>query len=466
MFGYGAAVSVCVRGYHLPAIEDRIATERRRFGDVEVEVPRLESGHLREAIAAARRAAAVHLRRRSVADILRVIERVATNWARSDYPARQLAERVLPAVTGFSSATVRHGLPLLLGGLHADALRHLLDMELGHADTLDRVYEGRRAVGPRLTTHVLSGNIPGLAALPTVTSLAVKSAVLLKSAAGDPLFPALFAASIAESDADVGRCVLATYWTGGERSLEAVAFAEADLVVASGSAASLAAIAAQVPGRFSGHGHKVSFAAIGKERLSDATAAGRLADALAYDVSLWDQQGCLSPQLCYVERGGAIAPGDFADLLAEQLSSWAVQLPPRCLTVAEQAAVLRFRQEAEWRGAAGLLASADSTNWTVSIEDDDEFTPTCLNRCIRLKVVPSLTVLSAALAPHRRHLEAAGIAVGAERLDAAVEMLAACGVHRVCRIGVMQHPPLTWPQSGRPRVAEWLEWVGVEEGER
>lgn len=464
-FGYGTAVSVCVRGYHLPAIEDRIATERRRFGDVEVEVPRLDSGHLREAMTAARRDAAVHLRGRPLADILAVIERVAANWAQPDYPARQLAERVLPAVTGFSSATVRHGLPLLLGGLHGDALRRLLDAELGHADTVDRVHDGRRAVGPRLITHVLSGNIPGLAAVPTLTSLAVKSAVLLKAAAGDPVLPALFAASIAAADADVGRCVLATYWPGGDRSLEAVAFSEADLVVASGSEASIAAIAAQVPGRFSGHGHKVSFAVIGKERLSDADVAGRLADALAYDVSLWDQQGCLSPQLCYVERGGAIAPGDFADLLAEQLSRWAVRLPPRRLTVAEQSAVLRFRQEVEWRGAAGLLASTDSTTWTVSIEEDDDFTPTCLNRCVRVKIVPSLMALAAALAPHRRHLEAAGIAVGAERLSAVVEMLAACGVHRVCRIGVMQRPPLTWPQSGRPRVAEWLEWVGVEEGE-
>ena len=59
---------------------------------------------------------------------------------------------------------------------------------------------GRRALGPPLIVHVLSGNIPGLAAVPVLLSLAVKSAVLIKPAAGDPLFPELLAASIAEVD--------------------------------------------------------------------------------------------------------------------------------------------------------------------------------------------------------------------------------------------------------------------------
>jgi hypothetical protein len=123
--------------------------------------------------------------------------------------------------------------------------------------------------------------------------------------------------------------------------------------------------------------------------------------------------------------------------------------------------VQRFRQEAEWDAAASatVLGSAGSTDWTVSIELDARFRPSCLHRCIRLKVVDGLAVLPGELSPHRRHLEAVGVAVAAARATELAEMLAACGVHRICPVGTMQVPPLTWRQGGRPRVGDWVEWT-------
>jgi hypothetical protein len=44
-------------------------------------------------------------------------------------------------------------------------------------------------------------------------------------------------------------------------------------------------------------------------------------------------------------------------------------------------------------------------------------------------------------------------------------VLAGCGVHRICPIGEMQRPPLSWRQSGRPRIGDWVEWAVVEETE-
>jgi len=291
-------------------------------------------------------------------------------------------------------------------------------------------------------------------------SLAVQSAALIKSAAGDPVFPALFAQSVAAVDEELGQCLLVAHWRGGDAPLESVAFGEADLVVASGSDATIASIAARVPGRFIGHGHKISFAVIGTECLRDPAGAREVARRLAYDVSLWDQQGCLSPQLCYVEAGGRVAPGDFARLLADALSHYAEELPCRALTFDERAAVLRFRQEAEWRHSG--MHSEESTDWSLSVEHDAVFVPTCLHRCVRLKVIADCSEVAAAIAPHRRHLEAAGVAAGADRLPALIAMLADCGVHRICPIGRLQEPPLSWPQGGRPRVGDWIEWAAVE----
>ena len=76
-------------------------------------------------------AAARRLRRRSVDSILAALDRVITNWLDPDSQLRRRADAELPGVTGFSAATIGHGLPLLLAPLRADAIGTLLDAELG-----------------------------------------------------------------------------------------------------------------------------------------------------------------------------------------------------------------------------------------------------------------------------------------------------------------------------------------------
>jgi hypothetical protein len=455
---------VRLRAYHLPGIE-ALKHDLLRRGALQVEVPQLQPAQLCAAMAGAREAALRQLRTRSVDDLLATVDRIIAAWLHPHSAVRQQAEAVLPDVTGFSGAMVRHGLPLLLNELRAENLGALLDAELGDRRVLDDMPAGKHAAAPPLIAHVMSGNIPGLAAAPVLLSVVLKSAVLVKAAAGDPVFPALLAESIGEVDAEMARCVLVTYWRGGDQKIETAALGSADLVVASGSDAAIAALASRAPRRFIGHGHKVSFAAVCNECLHDHESAEEMARRLAYDVSLWDQQGCLSPQLCYVESRGAVTPHAFASHLAQALSDYAVTLPPRQHSFDEDAEILRFRQQAEWHPAHAALASSGSSNWSISIEEDAEFLPTCLNRCIRIKVVSDLSQLVPALAPHRRHLEAAGLAAPAARAQEISSMLARCGVHRICAIGEMQRPPLSWRQGGRPRIADWVEWTMVEESQ-
>jgi hypothetical protein len=41
--------------------------------------------------------------------------------------------------------------------------------------------------------------------------------------------------------------------------------------------------------------------------------------------------------------------------------------------------------------------------------------------------------------------------------------LARWGVTRICRIGQMQDPPLTWRHDGRPVLADLVTWTDWEE---
>ena len=438
-----------VRAHHFPR-GCRPRLEKRRFGDIELEIASPALGEW-EAAAHLLKERRQVVRRRKFEDDLSSLQQAFDLWHRPDSPERRAAEAFLPAVTGFSPEMIRHGVPLILAPLNRDSVESLYAAEL-------RGDSRRTPIPAELIVHILSGNLPGLGAVAMHLSLAIGSAALLKTAAGDPLSAALWAQTIAQADPELGDCLAVTYWPGGSE-VEAAIFNVADVVVASGSDAAIAAIATRVRGRFCGHGHRISFAVIGKECLDDAERANTVAAGLARDISLWDQQGCLSPQVCYIENGGAVGPLDFATMLAEMLQADAEKLPPGRLSLDEQADVIRFREEADWAADTTLFASSDSTAWSIAVENGLTFRPTCLNRCIRLIALSRVEEMAAPLAPCRSVLEAAGIAVGAARRKEIVPLLAALGVHRICGIGKMQEPPLSWCVGGRPRIGDWVEWM-------
>ena len=83
-------------------------------------------------------------------------------------------------------------------------------------------------------------------------------------------------------------------------------------------------------------GPKLSFAAIGRERLADVETANRVAGQLAADASAFDQQGCNSPHTVFVvERGGVVSPVEFAKLVSNAMelscdaTRWPTLIPHR-----------------------------------------------------------------------------------------------------------------------------------------
>jgi hypothetical protein len=394
------------------------------------------------------------LARRSSASILAALDSVVLDWLRPDSPWRRLAEETLPAATGFSDAMIRRALPLQFEPLQAPHLAALLNAEIGEKSfCTDHPDEA-----PNLILHVLPGNLPGLAAIPVALGLALKSAVLVKAASGDRVFPALWAQSIREVDAELGACVAACYWTGGDRACEEVAFAAADLVVASGDDESVADARKRCPTRFIGHGHRVSFAVVTSEVLADARLAGEAADALALDVALWDQRGCLSPQVCFLEATVEEACR-FTIQVADAFERHARLLPPRQLSVEEQVAVRRFRDEAEWENINGRrrhLFQPETLEWSIVVEAEPIFQPTPLCRSLRILPLRDVGKIADALLPVRSFLQAAGVACSASRMDEIMRLVTQAGAPHVSVLGELQKPPLSWRQGGRPRIADWI----------
>lgn len=421
-------------------------------------------------VAAARDA---YLARLPVEQLVAAIDRAISRWLDPWSPWRRLAERALPAITGYSPPMVRKGLPGYLATFRAENLRRLLAAELGDPGYLDGfrprpLFGGySRAFGPRLTTHIFAGNVPGLPAQSLVCALLAKAACLGKAASEEPLFAPLFAASLAAVDPRLGDCLAVCWWPGGDEALEAVAFERADAVIAYGGEAAMASIRARVPPakRFIAYSHKLSFGVIGREALTPEAVADTAARA-AYDVAKYDQQGCLSPHLFYVERGGAVSPRAFAQALAGALTEAERRMPRGRLTLAEAAAIRELRAAVEFRAlddpAVVLHASPDGTAWTVVYEEDPAFVASCLNRTVRVKPVDDVAVVPALLLPVQRYLQTAGVALPPPRLLALAERLGALGLDRVCPLGQMPDPSPGWHHDGRFNVLDLLRWTDVE----
>src|SRR5207302_6663685 len=105
--------------------------------------------------------------------------------------------------------------------------------------------------------------------------------------------------------------------------------------------------------RLFGFGSRTSGALIS---LATPANLATLASALARDVTLFEQQGCLSPHHIFVEGVEGNDAGDFARSIANALTSQATALPPAKLSFQDAAAIRRFRERARWRaiGAGGV----------------------------------------------------------------------------------------------------------------
>jgi hypothetical protein len=274
----GGRAALELDAYWLPGLQaDEVAEwQTPRFGardEVRLRVPVLTPAGLAAVMERAAAARDAYLAETPVAQVAASIDRAVSRWLDPYSRWRRLAERALPAITGYSAPMVRKGLPGYLATFRRENLWRMLEAELGTPGYLDgfqprgRLGGRSRAYGPRLATHVFAGNVPGLPAQSLVAALLAKAACLGKAASEEPLFPALFAASLAEVDRRLGACLAVAWWPGGTTALEDVAFRQADAVIAYGSEATIVSIRARVPPetRLVAYNHQLSFGVVGRE---------------------------------------------------------------------------------------------------------------------------------------------------------------------------------------------------------
>lgn len=407
---------------------------------------------------------------RNSTSIIQLLSGLAEDWLVSDFPFRKEALEQSTALSGFAPATLARGLDAFFSQINRENLETLLEQELGHPLRLDQMIGSHtRAIarGPDLLVHITAGNVPAPAFMSIVLGLLVRSAQFIKCATGTSGLMRLFAHSIYHRDPKLGACLEVAEWPGGRTDLEQPLFEAAECVTATGADETLVAIRNGLPAhvRFLGYGDRVSFAYIAHEMLT-RHGARELATKAALDVIAWNQLGCLSPHVIYLEIGGGIAPEQFAALLSEELQKAETTEPRGNISIEEGAQISSKRGFYQVRTAASaetqLWQSTDSTAWTVVYEQDPQFQLSCLKRFVFVKPVRDIAEALQSAASVKGKISTVALAAPRQKTEDLALQLARWGATRICPIGRMQSPPLTWRHDGRPALADLITWTDWE----
>ncbi len=353
-------------------------------------------------------------------------------------PLRRRALAGLPAITGFSPPMIEAALPRVIAPL-ADAAE------------LARIANGRPDC-VSLLGIVAAGNIPGVALAKASLALAAGTSCIVKSAAGEPLLAVLFAEALEDADPSLASAFVATWWEGGSAPCEGEFLRGIDSLIAYGSDAAIASLATRGPKRFVGHRHKLS---IGLVEFDGARDLAEIAEAVAVDVALHDQLGCLSPQSLFTVGGSPEKRGTFIAALSRALVDAERRWPPGLLPEAQALAIRRLRDEYEWRAIRGeavaVYGGASAGSWTIVDDPTPGLRPSPLHRTIFVRRLESLADLRGALGEWLPRIESVGMAPWPD--EAGLRAISVLGVPRFAPLGAMQDPDLAWRQGGLEPMA-------------
>lgn len=465
-----------IKAGYLPGLGDEevqwqtLDFEPRDGQRLEVSVPVLTAPQMQALACRVRKAAAIHLRPMPVAEIIDVVDRAMARLLDRNDTYRQQAEAWLPVVSGYDADMVRLGLTGFFKTFRAAQLKRFVAEDFANPAVLDGFQPAAkggavRAFGPDLLVHSWAGNVPALSLWSLVCGLLVKAPAIGKLASAEPLFAGWFARLLAEVHPPLADCLAVVWWRGAGGEEADALYAQADTVLAYGGNQTLDALRRRLPvtTRFLPHGHKLGFGLIGAQALDTLKAPG-MARLAAWDVMRYDQQGCYSPHVFYVQRGAPVSPRAFADYLAAELANLQRRFARRELDLEEGAALVRWQQNMEWGGEAHQLLGPVDAPWSVAYSESlQPLVPTALYRTIAVVAVDRLDAVLPVVAAQRDYLQTAGIAASPEELYRLAGLLGAVGVTRISAIGSMSMPEAGWHHDGRFNLLDLVRMTEIEQ---
>ena len=293
---------------------------------------------------------------------------------------------------------------------------------------------------------ILAGNVFTASVRGIVIPLLLGVPVLVKASSGETVFPALLRDALRSASTQLGAAMNVVAFSGGDVECEAALVESAEVVSVYGSDETVAAVAARIGDTpLVAHGHGVSVAYCGAHALDEAH-IGNTIESLSLDICAYDQRGCLSPQLIYVEQSPHRSAADFAERLSEEgLGPMGSTLPRGTLPVSVGAA------QAQWRGIAEVEGTLLRGNThAVSIREREPIRWSPAYRNVTIAPVRGVDEALRAMQAIGPHLKCVGTDTGSlSEVEARLADSSPLSAY-TCPIGEMQTPPLDAPADGHP----------------
>lgn len=421
---------------------------------LEVHIPKLEPAD----VARLKAADNSQIARLHTDDIAIFMNDLGKLWLDEEFPFRKQAIDYARDTVRYVGPSIYYDLGLLSTALRRSKIYDMLETELGDPYFLDEWLPKKTVLlhaEPRgKCVHILVGNIPMAGLFSIVRSVLTKNVTIAKLPKRDMLTSLLFALSFVQFNPDhpITKSISAVYWEP-ESDIETEMLSMADVVCAWGSRSSIEPVKAKIP-------YGTEFMEFGPKRsvhliASLAADADYLAMKAAYDVSLYDQQACFSPQEAFFEGD----PTAFVLALTDWLNRSLVRLPKPPATLDEQARVSRARSEATFRG--WKVYTPDHTGWTVIVTNGPTaITGHPLGRTLYIHPVADLRE---ALPFIDRDTQTAAVHPP-ERAKEMADELARRGVARITEVGRAGRPRPGFAQDGMFPMSRLVRWVTVERG--
>jgi hypothetical protein len=352
--------------------------------------------------------------------------------------------------------------------LSRELLESMVDSNFANREALDGWVEridhygsklAVRAFPPRIV-HMLAGNAPAGCIASIAQGALVKAVNLFKMPSSDPFTTVAVLRTMADVDAThpVVRSMTAVYWAGGDEAIERTLYRPQyfDKIVAWGGGPAINNVIKYLgPGiQLMSFDPKSSISMIGREALASEDVMDDVADRLAADTTVFNQEACLASRFAFIE-GDRPRVEEFCAMLVERLGvdrehASAKAMPPPS----------DVREEVEIMSAMGELKTwgrFDGSGMVILSDAPVNFHPS--NKTSNVVMVDSLDEAI-------RYVNVATQTIGIypfERKVALRDRLAAAGAQRLCRLGTADLHALGSPHDAMYPLQRLVHWMADDD---
>ena len=401
--------------------------------------------------------------------VLRVLERVGKLWADPEFGPRKELMEILPQKTGFSSEMLSLAMDEIVWMLEPKRLRKKMKTELrGLAPGIETSYDATTQTQLRwcplgVVMHVLSGNVflVGLGSL--VEGLLTGNATLIKMSSAETYFMPRFMETLQSCDEDgvvSGSVGLLDFPSSNKDVIETLKRNVDGVLVWGGEEAVRAYRDGLSAGKkFIVYGPKLSLSVVTAKGMEE-WGTEKVAERLALEVSVWDQNACTAPQLCYVQSEAKAR--ELADALASALEVKAKELPagPADINVAVEIQKMRGVSEiAEARGEGWVRGSQGNVDWTVVVDRNPVIEPSPLHRTIKLVPFEAPQEILDQAAQIRGYVQTIGLVAAVDENQKWYMDLSQAGALKVGELGKMGAGEIDDPHDGAYDLSQFGHFV-------